>query len=394
MKIIDGKEYYEHDEILSLFDISGSSLWRNKNKFLKIKIKTNVYYEKNSFDNFIKIYSPNIDFSKYYTIKECTEILGYRPCSKIISYLKHKKTWYYDKNMIHDLKNNVIRLDEWYEEKTARKILKERIQNFQPFDFYGKLLYKKSDCHKNEHTIGVDLNLYYSLEEAKSNLTKRELKRKIKSKFIKVFMINKHKFFLKTEIESFTINKTLYYTSLEVAELLKVNIATIHIWAIREKLKHLKIENGHVFLFEKNYINNLIDNLKIVKGYTYFLTHRSYPEELLDKKLRENNITNFIPQYRIKRYSLDFAWDDIKLDVEVDGKFHFTENGIAHDKKRDLYTKTLGWTVMRFEVAYLLKNVKQIVEIIKNKIQELTQRKNLQEFPNFHRAIPHSTYPS
>ncbi|KIQ77506.1 hypothetical protein RW25_28975 [Bacillus sp. L_1B0_8] len=59
-----------------------------------------------------------------------------------------------------------------------------------------------------------------------------------------------------------------------------------------------------------------------------------------------------IVQYKVpnKRFKLDFAFfspNGLKIDVEIDGPFHRTPEGIKRDRKRDKYMKTSGWKVIR-----------------------------------------------
>ncbi|TXR62161.1 endonuclease domain-containing protein [Bacillus sp. AR18-7] len=59
-----------------------------------------------------------------------------------------------------------------------------------------------------------------------------------------------------------------------------------------------------------------------------------------------------IVQYKVpnKRFKLDFAFfspKGLKIDVEIDGPFHRTLEGIKRDRKRDKYMKINGWKVIR-----------------------------------------------
>ena len=45
-------------------------------------------------------------------------------------------------------------------------------------------------------------------------------------------------------------------------------------------------------------------------------------------------------------YWMDFAWEDGKVYIEVDGEQHYTEKGIAHDKKRTEKLAAEGWTLL------------------------------------------------
>lgn len=54
----------------------------------------------------------------------------------------------------------------------------------------------------------------------------------------------------------------------------------------------------------------------------------------------------FINNLFVKKYWLDFAWPDKKIYFEVDGRTHFTEEGILHDKERTEFLKNEGWTLI------------------------------------------------
>ncbi|PEE33581.1 hypothetical protein CN271_00950 [Bacillus cereus] len=59
-----------------------------------------------------------------------------------------------------------------------------------------------------------------------------------------------------------------------------------------------------------------------------------------------------IVQYKVpnKRFKLDFTFfspNGLKIDVEIDGPFHRTPEGIKRDRRRDKYMKTNCWKVIR-----------------------------------------------
>ena len=78
---------------------------------------------------------------------------------------------------------------------------------------------------------------------------------------------------------------------------------------------------------------------------------KSFPEEIFESLLIENKIEGWFYNYRVGRYIFDFAFPDLKLDVEIDGSLHLTDKGILHDKKRDEYSTSLGWKVLRISAA-------------------------------------------
>ena len=66
-----------------------------------------------------------------------------------------------------------------------------------------------------------------------------------------------------------------------------------------------------------------------------------------------NEKYDIINERTVSRYFLDFSFENIKLDVELDGKCHFIngEKRIEHDYNRDKYLESLGWKIYR--ISYL-----------------------------------------
>ena len=54
-----------------------------------------------------------------------------------------------------------------------------------------------------------------------------------------------------------------------------------------------------------------------------------------------------------------------KIDVEIDGPFHRTPEGIKRDSRRDKYMKTNGWKVIRItDIAFNNGFEKQILLLV------------------------------
>lgn len=103
---------------------------------------------------------------------------------------------------------------------------------------------------------------------------------------------------------------------------------------------------------------------------------KTYLENWFNDILIKNDIYN---QYNIEYnfsvypYFLDFAFIDLKLDVEVDGKFHYTqEQNIKHDKKRNEYLINKGWKVFRISIDEVNHNSLEI----ENEFLEYLQKYN------------------
>jgi len=74
---------------------------------------------------------------------------------------------------------------------------------------------------------------------------------------------------------------------------------------------------------------------------------------------------NYIPQYEIRGYRLDFlvnAASGQRYDVEVDGDIHLTASAVEHDARRDAYVKSQGLKVLRFTAREIVHKP----QIIKN----------------------------
>ena len=81
----------------------------------------------------------------------------------------------------------------------------------------------------------------------------------------------------------------------------------------------------------------------------YVLNHRSkksYPEKYFAECLI--NYMQIVEQYRIRRYSLDFANPVKKRYLEIDGEQHYVDKRVVeHDKIRTQYLDSLGWVGVR-----------------------------------------------
>lgn len=103
----------------------------------------------------------------------------------------------------------------------------------------------------------------------------------------------------------------------------------------------------------------------------YKLNHhskQSYPEKYFREVFDNDDLLkNAISEYRVKLYSLDFAFPDIKFYIEIDGEQHYTDSRIfEHDKKRNLELEEMGWKSIRIRWSeYSKKSLEEKQEIIK-----------------------------
>ena len=75
----------------------------------------------------------------------------------------------------------------------------------------------------------------------------------------------------------------------------------------------------------------------------------------------------FRREYPMGPYTLDFVCVELQLNIEIDGKDHWTEEGRRHDLLRDVYLQRLGFTVLRingFRVTQDPLSVRNEIEAI------------------------------
>lgn len=96
----------------------------------------------------------------------------------------------------------------------------------------------------------------------------------------------------------------------------------------------------------------------------------SYPENFWVKVL-ESNFINYIREYHVdNKYFLDFLIEknDIKIDLEIDGKQHLYEDRKQHDIERDKYLTENNYVVYR--IPWNEINSEEGKLLMKNKIND------------------------
>ena len=101
----------------------------------------------------------------------------------------------------------------------------------------------------------------------------------------------------------------------------------------------------------------------------YLLNHSSkmsYPEKIFQAALEKAGIIGWVYNYRHSIYSYDFAFPDIKLDVEIDGGTHLQEKVKQIDRRRDKFSQEKGWTVLRFPAQDVKKHLDECIVRVQN----------------------------
>lgn len=66
----------------------------------------------------------------------------------------------------------------------------------------------------------------------------------------------------------------------------------------------------------------------------------------------------------IGNYIVDFYCAEKKLCIELDGSQHYEADGVESDKRRDLFLKSLGLTVLRYSNADINSRFRPVCEDI------------------------------
>ncbi|WP_419697130.1 endonuclease domain-containing protein [Mesorhizobium muleiense] len=91
--------------------------------------------------------------------------------------------------------------------------------------------------------------------------------------------------------------------------------------------------------------------------------------ELRDRRL---NGHKFVRQFPIGSYFADFACRECQLVVEVDGSQHVGSN---HDRIRDRFIVSNGWSMLRFWNVDVLKDREEVLETILAAIEGRLERR-------------------
>ena len=117
-------------------------------------------------------------------------------------------------------------------------------------------------------------------------------------------------------------------------------------------------------LFESSEISELFDIKPI--------------EAIMEKLLKRNKIKAFNEYLLMEdghcRYRLDFAvfCEKGKIDVECDNeKWHRLSSQKIKDRRRDLYLREHGWTVLRFEGKNIMNNPNYCIKVLNKAIRKL-----------------------
>lgn len=75
----------------------------------------------------------------------------------------------------------------------------------------------------------------------------------------------------------------------------------------------------------------------------------SYPETYVASLLEQHGIDGYLREHKVGRFSIDFAFPDAGIALEVDGKQHDYPANRARDARRDKFLESQGWMVVRMK---------------------------------------------
>lgn len=101
-------------------------------------------------------------------------------------------------------------------------------------------------------------------------------------------------------------------------------------------------------------------------------------ESILWKSLQKSKSGfKFRRQHSVGKFIVDFYCAPLRLAVELDGKHHFTPEGLAYDAKRTEYLESLNILVLRFENVRVIEDCGRVVEEIQTTLFQLLRSRNM-----------------
>lgn len=92
---------------------------------------------------------------------------------------------------------------------------------------------------------------------------------------------------------------------------------------------------------------------------------KSWPEQIFENALISSGIDGWTYAFQNGMYEYDFAFVEKKIDVEIDGGTHKLDKVKRIDERRDHFSKSQGWTVIRFEASRVKADVISCIEELK-----------------------------
>ncbi len=90
-------------------------------------------------------------------------------------------------------------------------------------------------------------------------------------------------------------------------------------------------------------------------------------EAVLWRALKQSQLKGrkFRRQHSIGNYVVDFYCPSEKLAIELDGVYHYTDEGTKRDQKKAAFLDSLGIRVIRIENVEVFDNIEFVLETIR-----------------------------
>lgn len=78
----------------------------------------------------------------------------------------------------------------------------------------------------------------------------------------------------------------------------------------------------------------------------------------------------FRREFPIPPYTVDFCCLELLLVIEVDGKSHFTEEGLKYDQDRDRFLRSLGYRILRIPGYAVVREGQEVIANIRKFVRD------------------------
>ena len=142
------------------------------------------------------------------------------------------------------------------------------------------------------------------------------------------------------------------FTNASVAQIGKTYSVKYKLGLIIRSHKHTEKTKDHLSKVRKEYL------LKNPDKVPYLLNHsskRSYPE-IYFTEIFVDKYPNISIEHKVGTYSLDFAFPEFKIGIEIDGEQHYLDKKVvASDIRRKEYLDKYGWEILRIRWSHYQK---------------------------------------
>ena len=100
--------------------------------------------------------------------------------------------------------------------------------------------------------------------------------------------------------------------------------------------------------------------------------HETKTEKIVWAHLSNKKLgVKFRRQHPVNQFIADFYCHELKLVIEVDEKIHLSKENMEYDQMRTQLLNQYHLQVIRFTNEEVLKNIQQVLNLIKTKIEQI-----------------------